>query len=47
MALPHVHASALDAAVIAAYIIIIGAIIRTLAVKYEGKPIGAALAFVY
>lgn len=43
----HVHASALDALIIAAYIILIGFLFRWLSARYPDSALGKALAFVY
>jgi hypothetical protein len=43
----HVHASALDAVTVLAYIIILGAIWRTASAQLAERPIGQAMAFVF
>lgn len=43
----HVHGSALDAMVMFAFLIIIGALWRTTAIKLSDRSIGRAMAFVY
>lgn len=43
----HVHGSALDALVMFAFLIIIGAFWRLGAARLSEKPIGRAMAFVY
>lgn len=45
--MPHVHASSIDALTTLAYIIILGAIWRTVAAQYADRPIGSAMAFVF
>lgn len=43
----HVHASALDAFVILAYMIIIGAAWRTIAANKSESALGKGMAFIY
>jgi hypothetical protein len=43
----HVHASALDALIIAAYLLVIGFLLRMIAARYKDSPFGQALAFIY
>lgn len=43
----HVHASALDALTVLAYLVIIGALWRTIEIQLADRPIGRAMAFIY
>lgn len=47
MAVPTVRASALDASIVFAYVIIFGALWRTVSANLSDHPAGQAMAFVY
>lgn len=43
----HVHASALDALTVLAYLIILGALWRTASAQLAERPVGQAMAFIF
>lgn len=45
--MPHIHASALDALVVFAYLVIFGFIWRFLSARWSERPVGKAMAFIY
>jgi len=43
----HVHAGVLDAIIFAAYLLVIGFILRWVETRYPDSAVGKALAFIY
>lgn len=43
----HVHIGVADFLIVAAYLLILGFFLRTLAARYADTPFGEALAFIY
>lgn len=43
----HLHASAIDLAIFAAMLIIVGTLFRVVAAHYSDRPLGKALSFIY